>query len=663
MGKQFFISVFFACWFLPTAIFAQSLEQEVWSIGKQEFIEDTTQILKALKYSYEHRLSDVDTAYYYAQKALKSSQKINFFRGISRSYRFLGFIYEQTDKSDSVKIWLWKAIDAAKSPEVHSELSRAYAALVSHYKAFEYPPIDSCFYYLTQMDRITEKTGNYRQLLYREYGELYELTSQYKKAEEYFNKMLQYAIETQMIPDQHIAYFYLINVARKAGDQVAYSNYLNDYLQLKGKLDSETLESKHHAGLLLLATDSLEKAIPTLQTNLKLHLSLNHIQPAISTLFYLAKAYEKTNDDLAALNALEQMIAISGNQTKVNMILLTYQETSRLAAKLGDWEKAIFYQNKFTETRDQMYRNEQRERMDELAVAFEAEKQEKAIRIQALELKEKTNQRNLLIGSSAFLLIIAISIYFGAKQILDTRKQLAKQNAILQEQDILHLTRQKKLTEIKGMAKGQEVERLRVAKDLQQNLGILLEEVNGALKQTFAGQVTDPELVQKTKLYLNEAKEEMERIAHDLHPQVLLNSGLNGALQAIKEQIIARGLKASLTTDELPNNIAPERASTIYRIVQEIVQNAFKHADATKITILTKVEGEQLNVTVSDNGKGMVRSPKENTRGIGMKNIRSRMDYLGGNYDINSSKGEGTTFQLAIPISTEKNHLEVTDNA
>ncbi|MEO1713228.1 MAG: ATP-binding protein, partial [Bacteroidota bacterium] len=493
------------------------------------------------------------------------------------------------------------------------------------------------------------------QLLYREYGEIYEQIEDYEKAQEYYLKLLEYTKEKNLVADQNIAYYYLVGVARSLGDPIAYSNYLNEYLKMRGELTRETLEGKYHSGLLLLGNDSLEQAIPTLRANLKTHLSLEHYHPAISTLFILAKAYDKTGNHQAALDALEQQISLSEGFANVSAMVLSYQDAYKQAEILEDWEKASYYLNQFTTLRNEIYRSEQRDRMEELAVAFEAEKQEQTIRIQALELQKKTNQRNFFIASSLLLLFLAIVIFVGARQIMQTRKQLALQKAQIQEQDIQHLTRQKKLTEIKAMAKGQEIERLRVAKDLQDNLGILLSQVDRSFDQILPGKNTHSDLANKTRGFLTEAQKEMHRIAQDLHPEILINHGLKGALNALGEQIKARGLQVDMQLDQLTESEDPAKSASVYRIIQEIVHNAIKHAEADRLRIHTQSVDDQLKLKVSDDGKGMLNQSEGPARGIGMQNIQSRMDFLNGQWDLQAKPGQGTTYTLVIPHWTVLN--------
>ncbi|MEM1219019.1 MAG: ATP-binding protein, partial [Bacteroidota bacterium] len=219
----------------------------------------------------------------------------------------------------------------------------------------------------------------------------------------------------------------------------------------------------------------------------------------------------------------------------------------------------------------------------------------------------------------------------------------------IQEQDIQQLTQKKKLTEIKSMAKGQEIERLRVAKDLQNTLGTLLNQVDQAFDQLLPEKKAHSDLATKTRGFLTEAQGEMQRIAQDLHPEILINHGLSGAIVALGEQIKARGLKVNMQLDQLTESEDPAKSASVYRIVQEIVHNAIKHANADTLSIASHATGDLLKLVVSDDGKGMSTPSAPSTPGIGLKNIKSRMDFLNGRWDLKTSPGKGTVFTLEIP--------------
>ena len=97
-------------------------------------------------------------------------------------------------------------------------------------------------------------------------------------------------------------------------------------------------------------------------------------------------------------------------------------------------------------------------------------------------------------------------------------------------------------------------------------------------------------------------------------------------------------------------NIDQTTAITIYRIVQELVNNSIKHAAATTAIVqLTKTNG-QLSVTVEDDGKGFDTKILERSKGIGWSNIQNRVEFLKGKLDINASPEKGTSVLIEINI-------------
>src|SRR5690242_18452762 len=84
----------------------------------------------------------------------------------------------------------------------------------------------------------------------------------------------------------------------------------------------------------------------------------------------------------------------------------------------------------------------------------------------------------------------------------------------------------------------------------------------------------------------------------------------------------------------------------LYRIIQELLNNVIKHADAKNVLIQLAVENDRFNLTVEDDGKGFDVKANENITGAGLANIKARAEYLNGTVDIVSAKGEGTSVNI-----------------
>ena len=90
---------------------------------------------------------------------------------------------------------------------------------------------------------------------------------------------------------------------------------------------------------------------------------------------------------------------------------------------------------------------------------------------------------------------------------------------------------------------------------------------------------------------------------------------------------------------------------TIYRIVQEALNNIIKHADAKEVIIQLIKEADKINITVEDDGKGFNVSEAMEKNGMGMRSLDSRVKYLNGELNIHSEIGKGTTIEIEIPVN------------
>ncbi|MBK9487347.1 MAG: hypothetical protein IPO07_00155 [Haliscomenobacter sp.] len=97
-----------------------------------------------------------------------------------------------------------------------------------------------------------------------------------------------------------------------------------------------------------------------------------------------------------------------------------------------------------------------------------------------------------------------------------------------------------------------------------------------------------------------------------------------------------------------------QTAVSVYRIVQELVKNTLRHAEASELIVQLSAEDDLLNIVVEDNGKGFDPAEKLQNPGIGLQSIQSRLTLLHGTMEIESNPGAGATFTIDIPL-TPKN--------
>ncbi|MFT4682218.1 MAG: two-component system NarL family sensor kinase [Flavobacteriales bacterium] len=152
---------------------------------------------------------------------------------------------------------------------------------------------------------------------------------------------------------------------------------------------------------------------------------------------------------------------------------------------------------------------------------------------------------------------------------------------------------------------------------------------------------------------LDDASKEVRRIAHNMMPEVLMNYGLESALRDFVESV---NQNSSLDFDlQLSNLKAFDQTQElmIYRIVQELINNVVKHANAKSVLIQLMQADDTLSITVEDDGCGFNVDLAMKKSGLGMSNLKARVEYLGGTLNIDSSENSGTSVFIEVPLNEQ----------
>jgi signal transduction histidine kinase len=229
------------------------------------------------------------------------------------------------------------------------------------------------------------------------------------------------------------------------------------------------------------------------------------------------------------------------------------------------------------------------------------------------------------------------------------KKLIAEKEQQMQMEQIKFLERQQQVVSLQSMVNGQETERTRIAKDLHDGLGGLFSTV----KMYFSTleheqqQLKENELFKKSYEMVDTAATEVRRIAHNMMPEVLMKLGLVQALNDLCSSFSAsRMLQVSLQVNGMEERLSPSTEIMLYRIVQELLNNIAKHAQATEAIVQFIRDGSRLSVTVEDNGKGFNAAAADGKKQVGLDSVKSRVDYLNGHISIESGSNIGTTVMM-----------------
>ncbi|WP_373550130.1 sensor histidine kinase [Haliscomenobacter sp.] len=262
--------------------------------------------------------------------------------------------------------------------------------------------------------------------------------------------------------------------------------------------------------------------------------------------------------------------------------------------------------------------------------------------LRLVTMEQKLAKQNQRYWNTINYVIILGLIMFGVIAYLVFKSRM-------REKDLLN--RALELKSMKSLIEGQEKERNRVAKDLHDGLGANLSSIKlfiESQKDKYDANIQTQFLNPLAK-NIDDACIETRSISHDLRP-FSLKYGFNSALGDLvkKAQMALPQTEVIFGSygDEPP--ISEEIALMVYRIVQELLNNAAKYAKATQITLQIFYEPEQISVHVEDDGQGFdLQQVKE---GNGLGNIRSRIDYLGGQVIWQAAPQQGTAVILSVPL-------------
>lgn len=282
-----------------------------------------------------------------------------------------------------------------------------------------------------------------------------------------------------------------------------------------------------------------------------------------------------------------------------------------------------------------------------------AVKEQETLTLQA----EFKNQRTLLWGISITSILLILTVYLIQRnRRQQQRRILAEQENVIIKNDINELLKDQELMSLNRALEAQEGERKRIARDLHDRLGSMLSMVKLHFQHTQDSSKKNSNGEASTQYdtacrLLDEACEEVRSIAHNLVSGVLKNFGLPAALNELTQTLNDSGkMKVELIIIGMEDRLKREAEDAIYRIIQELVANTMRHARADEMTIQLLRKDQNLNLMVEDNGRGFDVNKVNLGDGIGFQNINARLAKLGGELEVDSGLGSGTTFTLNIPL-------------
>jgi two-component system NarL family sensor kinase len=211
------------------------------------------------------------------------------------------------------------------------------------------------------------------------------------------------------------------------------------------------------------------------------------------------------------------------------------------------------------------------------------------------------------------------------------------------------------------LIEAQEEERKRVSMELHDALGQALNAVKLQVRvierELGPSQVEAKEYCDRLMSYLDDTIENVRRLSLNLSPTILEDLGLSSALQwLVKDFESADGMKVTALIDEIDSYLPKNKWITLYRIVQESLNNVERHAEASNVTVAVERDGDTVSVRIEDDGKGFdVGKPADSEEigrpGMGLRTIQERISSMGGDMIFESAHNQGTRVAFRVPVA------------
>jgi len=567
-------------------------------------IDYTIGAFKSTMYSgiVKSNIAEYDSALYYYRKALPLSDKAKSIRSKALTFTNIGNVYQFKGELDSVPVYYLKAIKLYELTNDSASISNTFSNLST----------------------------------------LFETLNQTDKQIEYLEKAIKTVPMTDIellgmcYGDLGLAYI------NKKKEELALRNFnLSDSISKLGEMPRLAFFNLRNFGEYYLYKESYKKAIEYYEKAIEKGTESSDEYYKNDLLLNLGIAHNELRDFSKASNYLKQALDMGVKSGAIEIQRKAALNLSKVFQVQGNFKNAYDYHKLYSNLKDSLVNSNKIQTINELETKYQSEKKDKEIAEQQLAIQESNSKTRTMAILMFSLLLGSILLWFSFRQ---RQKRM--------QQQLVAIEREQEVKTLESLMEGEEKERFRIAKELHDGVNGDLAAIKFKLSSLLE---TNNQVINEAVAMIDNSSEQVRAISHNLVPPSLRDFNLIEAVAAYCENMNAIH-DPDISFQHVGNEIVLEKKqeANLFRIVQELVTNSIKHAEAKEIHVQLSNVKDNLQLTVEDDGKGFdVANIKSD--GIGMQNVKSRVDYLGGLMDIKSdNKGTSFTFTITITDKFEK---------
>lgn len=593
---------------------------------------------------------DYDTFLKLNHETLKLSKKVHDSTQMGQSYHNIGWYYFQSRiQNDSAYFYLNTAI------KIYEKVGGRVASQVQAYQNLSdilqvekdyLGSEESAIKGLQLLESLPKTETNIRTAwnLYNILGAVSlnlrrydESISYHKKAQKLTDEM-QNGLYEELSSKNNVAFVY-----KQKGDLTTALKLYNEVLDNKQLFDLDptfyALVSDNVAYTSFLNRDKdYNKLEKMFKRAYKIADSLDDPITKLATTIDMGKFYKAQNKIDSALHYANETYHLAKLTTENDMLL----ESMMLLSELNPGEEGKKYLKEHIKLSDSLLQHERGIRNKFARVQFETDQIEQ-------ENERIAQQRFWLLMVSAVLLVTLFLLYIIITQRAKNKELKFEREQQETNEEIynLMLSQQDKVDEARAN------EKKRISQEMHD--GILGRLFGTRLSLDSLNFSDGKEAIKKRSVYIDDLKnieQDIRQISHDLNTDFVAGSGfMDIAETLIQNQTQAYGLSFDFYHSDDINweDISNKTKIHIYRILQETMQNIYKHAEASHINISFDLKNNVILLSISDDGKGF--AVNKSKKGIGLKNINSRVEEVNGTVQFDSEIGKGTTIKIEFPYS------------
>jgi signal transduction histidine kinase len=391
------------------------------------------------------------------------------------------------------------------------------------------------------------------------------------------------------------------------------------------------------------------KALENLFKAYKLYQKQNYLQGITMTLVNMGNIYTAQGRYEEAEAVLDSSLRVAIRaESRANQKNILWAMANNYY-KAGSYQKAYEYYDQYQEIYKELFEVERTAKINELNIKYNNERiarENLALKNDNLEiqlhLKKKSLQSTIFMFTLIGVVLLALLISLYSRHRISVSRNKIRQ-----------LEEEKKFIGARLLLEAQEQERKRIALELHDGLGVLLSATRIQFSNLKDKSPENKQLIEKASQLLEQATGDVRKISHNMMPGLLTKLGLYEAVEDLFENLDeTEGLRAvceiSGNLKRLPENME----IMLYRIIQEWVNNTLKHAHANNIGMKIREADNHIHVEYRDDGMGFEpeKALFSDAESLGLKSIRSRVDFLNGKLDIESAPGKGVLYKLVVPV-------------